>query len=76
MALYIEYNYGPDSEYHIGKKVIGLDEIKMLQADGDELDHIRKTFVNIPMTNSRVVRWFGETATFIAANIGLEKAVK
>jgi len=41
----------------------------MVQADGDELERIRATFTGIPMPLSRVVRWDGEWATFIARHL-------
>ena len=46
-------------------------EVACVQASDDELAHILRTFPNIPQppTNQRVVRWFGDTAKFIAANV-------
>ena len=43
----------------------------IVQADGDELEKIRKNFTSLPMTNARVVRWHGDFAKFIVANIAL-----
>lgn len=42
-----------------------------LQADGFELETIKKQFSNIPMCNGPVVMWYGDTAKFIAKNICL-----
>ncbi len=39
-----------------------------VQADGDELEKIRRNFSNIPMSSARVVRWHGDIARFIVSN--------
>lgn len=45
-------------------------EIVSLQADGDELELIKNSFTNIPIPmKKRVVKWFGEMAQFIFANL-------
>ena len=43
----------------------------IVQADGHELEVIRKQFINIQMASNRVVRWTGENARFIVENIRL-----
>jgi hypothetical protein len=44
-----------------------------VQADGDELTHVEWKFNNLPMpkviTGHTVVRWFGDDAKFIVANL-------
>lgn len=41
-----------------------------LQADGHELEYVHENFKKIPRTNNRsVVRWYGDHAKFIAANL-------
>ena len=45
-------------------------EVVEVQADGHEFAYIEKYFHTIPMvTNTRVVRWFGDYAKFIAYNL-------
>jgi hypothetical protein len=65
-----------DIEWHLGQKlklyVEEINEIHMVQADGDELEHILSNFKNLPAvapTYKRVVRWWGNDAKFIASNI-------
>ena len=67
-----------DFEFHIGagkiRDTLGNQVSSTaleVQADGDELELIRRDFSNIPMTTSRVVRWEGDIAAFIVANIKL-----
>lgn len=43
--------------------------VEVVQADGDELDYIRKRFNNIPDCNKPVVAWYGDIAKFIACNL-------
>ena len=38
-------------------------------ADGDELEYIKVTFPTIPTVNKSVVRYFGDFAKLIAANL-------
>lgn len=45
-----------------------------LQADGDELEHIKRVFslggtYTIPMPQKRVVRWYGDIARTIIGNL-------
>ncbi len=64
-------------EWHVGEGPIGrgdglnLDSIVIeMQADGDELDHIRNLYSNIPFRDGkRAVRWYGEMAKFIVGNL-------
>jgi hypothetical protein len=60
--------------WHVGESspVANIDvmEIEEVQADGDELALIRRNVRNIPDYPSNVhVRYFGDTARFIVANI-------
>ena len=56
-------------EYHIGEMVGCGDNVTSIQADGDELEHIIKTFENVPIRkNGRVVNYFGDMAKFIVEN--------
>lgn len=50
-------------------RLFGVDANLIVQADGDELECIKKNFSHIPMTNGRVVRWHGDFAWFIVSNI-------
>jgi hypothetical protein len=57
-------------EYNIKLTSSDLSRVSCVQADGDELDYILRNFKNIPVsTNVTVVRWFGDVAKFIAANL-------
>lgn len=66
-----------DKRWHIGTKFDtwdqSLERLKLLvevQADGDELDFISVQYSNIPMVaRNRIVRWFGDDAKFIVANL-------
>lgn len=71
-----------EQNFHIGYGRLGdsaavnesffvIDVELAVQADGDELEKIRRQFQNIPMTNNLVVRWYGETARFIFENLEL-----
>jgi hypothetical protein len=45
-------------------------EIVEIQADGDELEHIKQYITGIPFRKAaRVQRWFGDMANFIAHNL-------
>ena len=77
MALYVTMKGQAPGRYHtwhIGSlphpDISGNEEsVEDVQADGDELDRIKKHFTNLPMTTARVVRWYGDDAKFIAGNI-------
>ena len=49
----------------------GKAEVCKLQADGDELDFILYSFVNIPhpVNSQKVVKWHGDMARFIVDNL-------
>ena len=72
--LYIKFNNGSDREWYVGRgpkeiKKYSL-EVSSVQADGDELEHIKDKFKNIPLSIvERVVTWFGDNAKFIVANL-------
>ena len=63
------------AEMHVGQAVqFSLAEafaVDVVQADGDELISLLGMFPNIhqPPAETRVVRWFGDEARFIAANL-------
>ena len=53
-----------------------LAKVYMIQADGDELEHIKKMFsgnewhgYTIPLPDKRVVRWVGDLARTILVNL-------
>ena len=53
-----------------GRPGVNLEQVEEIQADGDELDHIKTNFTNLPMANHRrVVRWSGEFARFILSHL-------
>lgn len=47
-----------------------IHEVIEVQASGDELQHIRHKLYNIRDNNDQpLIRWFGDEAKFIAANL-------
>lgn len=66
-------------ELHVGTSLDPLKDlysdmhVESVQADGYELEQIRNTFTNIPMSYNRVVQWTGETAQFIWNNLKWQK---
>lgn len=55
-------------EWHVGegRPGVNMEQVEEIQADGDELEHIKSNFTNLPMANHvHVVRWSGEFARFI-----------
>ncbi len=64
----IEYNWHVGEKNPINRKSIAM--INEVQADGDELDYIYTHIPNLPAFPERKsVRWFGDDAKFIAANL-------
>jgi hypothetical protein len=79
--LYITYTTSSDgcdlisTGWHVGQpnpiNFHNVNKVVEVQADGDELLFIATQFRNIPMAlKPSVVRWFGDDAKFIAANLG------
>lgn len=77
MALFYCGNDGFNYKWNTGR-VINLSSTGIthsdiskiqVQADGDELELIKRLFTNIPMYDGRVVSWYGETAAFILFNL-------
>lgn len=78
MALYITFvqDYACQIEWHVGDSkpsftVAEIAKVECVQADGDELAYLDSSkFVNLPMVlGIRVMRWFGNHAKFIVANL-------
>lgn len=84
MSLYITATHKDGAEwvceYHVGKclrnefvevlKAFHDCTVMEVQADGNELEAIKRQLENIPFAKGkRVVRWFGDDARFIIANI-------
>jgi hypothetical protein len=71
--LSVIHKSGRVLQWHTGENFAGIrtlsNEISNVQADGDELEHIKRNFSNIPMTNKPVIKWFGDDAKFIVANL-------
>lgn len=75
--LYIVFDSGRERTWHVGEPLPMTDAevfaVKMIQADGDELEHIRDLFcvtsktIPIPF-NKRVVVWYGDIAKTIIGN--------
>ncbi len=77
MALYVVHTVGKAREetleLHIGSRVSLLNRwVSYVQADGDELELIRRQFSGIPISTARVIAWREPWAQFIADNIRLE----
>lgn len=70
MAFTIYHTNG-ESTWHItsGKKYAAVESVRSLQADGDELEHIRLTFDNVPITKGNFCTWKGDMARFIYQNL-------
>ncbi len=75
MALYFSTANGREpQELHVGDKArldmmrLNAPDVVEVQADGDELEHIRREFRNLPGRSARVVRYYGDHAKFIAGN--------
>jgi len=84
MALYITNHEGETFTWNIGIKLNPIQRspyVAYIQADGDELEHIQNLFkvttdhkglkyeYTIPMTNQRVVSWYGDIARTILINL-------
>jgi hypothetical protein len=60
-------------DWHVGEsnpvKYFELEDVVVVQADGHELELIA-SWSGVPIPKDRrVVRWFGDTAKFIVANL-------
>ena len=69
--LCMSFHVGDGSIFESVSRNFGDNTKLIVQADGDELEIIRDNFTNLPMTDKRVVRWHGDFAWFIVANIKL-----
>ena len=86
MAAYVTEYFENGSEtpviiWHVGTpfqnelaKFTSAKSVLELQADGDELEHIKRLFslggtYSIPMPQKRVVRWYGDIARTIIGNL-------
>lgn len=76
MSFYIEF-YHEKTGYHTKitwniptekPKGVDLEQKIMLQADGDELNHIYTRFIGMPQCY-RICKWRGEMAAFIFENL-------
>jgi hypothetical protein len=70
--LYILTNNGNEFPWWVDKKVpiIPTADVQEIQADGDELDHLKAEFPTFPWpTTKPVVRVFGESARYIYGNM-------
>ena len=61
-------------EWHIGEKAPVpwdfMHDVVLVQADGDELEFVQKVLGVRPDAHVSVIRFFGDDAKFIAANVG------
>jgi hypothetical protein len=75
MAMFVDSGRMNSSQFHLGDNSHRelASTCLELQADGDELDAIREQFPFLmPRNNKRVIRWFGDVAKFICANLDLK----
>ncbi|MFA6358622.1 MAG: hypothetical protein WCY09_08210 [Candidatus Omnitrophota bacterium] len=79
MAAYFTVCKGTSIEWHVGEDLrrlirllgggVELNVIQV-QADGDELEHIKNNFTGLPMHNTRRIQtWRGDHAQFITDNL-------
>ena len=62
----IVYKSGTEVEWHTGdSKEISLEEVDLVDADGDELGLLLREFHNLVYHNGRVNTWHGDTAMTI-----------
>lgn len=74
MALSITFKGGFYKVWHVGERLDlayeAVNNIVEIQADSTELDMIMSKFSNLPTVKyKQVVRYFGDTARFIVANM-------
>lgn len=69
--MYIVMKHVPQIIWHVGEilPIFELDEVNFVQADGDELEHIRSMFPALTPTNKRIVCWVGDIAKTIAVKL-------
>jgi len=61
-------HYNQVTHHHVGEKIMLSGDVTEVQADSDELEHIKHFFTNIPMSSKNVVVWYGDMAKFIVEN--------
>lgn len=74
MLYYVFSDSNKEHHWHVGHSTANINDYTkscvFIQADGDELEAIRRQFSNVPISNNRrVMRWKGAMAEFIALNI-------
>jgi len=69
MAMFILHTH--ESVWHQGEKLehVNAHDVRLVQADGDELRIILQQFHNLPTTGERIIRWYGDDAKFIVGNL-------
>lgn len=72
--LYIKLPEGESTTWYTGERCpvafADIKNVEEIQADGGELDLILRVCQNIPVvTTTNVMRWFGDDARFIVANV-------
>lgn len=72
--LYIELPELQSATWHTGEPCpvpfANIKNVEEIQADGGELELILRVCQNIPVaTTTNVMRWFGDDARFIVANV-------
>ena len=74
--LYVARRNGSEHTWHVGEVIphtwdnYKFQDVSEIQADCNELDYIRKNFVNIPdCPTSLHMKWTGDIAQFIYDNL-------
>jgi hypothetical protein len=70
VAAYFTTADGVDVVMHVGqgKPNVDVEQISSVQLDGHELNHVHSKFSDLPKSNGRIVKYFGDHAKFIFAN--------
>jgi hypothetical protein len=68
MLYFIEAG-GREKTWHTGSSKPECVKVVEVQADGGELEYIKRAFTNLPCSIKAVVQWKGELAQFIYDNL-------
>lgn len=67
--MYVDYKNGSSQGWHTGEPKPSGYSVVRVQADGDELAHVRATIKGIPDAAQSVVAWGEPWARFIVENL-------
>lgn len=74
MALYLvtverTFELHVGTSFSLARTGLIFEDIVEVQADGHELEWVRKNFTNLPCSNFRVCNWYGDIAKTIVAGL-------